>query len=295
MIKLTHCPSCNSQEKETVIVCKDNTVSKKYFEINKCNKCQLLFTNPRPKTENLGEYYMSDEYISHTNSSKGVFNSMYQLIRKITIKNKVSLLGNKKGNLLEIGSGTGNLLNECKKNGWKTRGVEPSVDARKIARENYGLNLFAEIDELKLKPKSQDRVMLWHVLEHISELKQTLEKVKGLMKNDGKLIIAVPNHLSFDAKHYKENWAAYDVPRHLYHFQEESMKELLKKWNLEITEKKPMLFDAFYVSMLSEKIKHGRIKFVKGFVIGLYSNLVALLKNKQYSSIIYIIESNEAK
>ena len=288
MKTIKYCPNCNGEKHSLYIKCTDHTVSKETFSIVTCNNCNLKFTNPRPKTENLGEYYMSDEYISHTNSSKGVFNSMYQLIRKITIKNKVSLLGNKKGNLLEIGSGTGNLLNECKKNGWKTRGVEPSVDARKIARENYGLNLFAEIDELKLKPKSQDRVMLWHVLEHISELKQTLEKVKGLMKNDGKLIIAVPNHLSFDAKHYKENWAAYDVPRHLYHFQEESMKELLKKWNLEITEKKPMLFDAFYVSMLSEKIRSGNKNPIKAITIGMTSNIYSFLFNKEYSSLIYI-------
>lgn len=280
---------------QNVLQCTDHTVSRETFGISECQNCKLLITNPQPETDSLGEYYKSEEYISHTNSTKGVFNKLYQLVRKRTLRSKLNLLGKKKGQLLEIGCGTGELLSKCQEAGWITTGVEPNNDARNLAAENHSLNIQPSTDKLKIEAKSLDRIMLWHVLEHIPNLNETLEQLSLWLKEDGELLVAVPNPNSWDAKHYKEEWAAYDVPRHLSHFTHHSLETLLSQHNLSIKQIKPMWFDAFYVAMLSEKIKTGKIRFFKGALIGLLSNLIAASKTKEFSSLIYIIEHRNAK
>jgi 2-polyprenyl-3-methyl-5-hydroxy-6-metoxy-1,4-benzoquinol methylase len=274
--------------------CVDHTVSKEAFPISECEKCKFLFTNPIPPLSELGSYYESEDYISHSNSKKGLFNSLYQFVRLFTIKSKLQLIGKPKGQLLEIGCGTGELLHAAQKAGWKVQGVEPSENARKQAIDNYNLPILPSIEELKIEENSQDTIMLWHVIEHIPNLNEVLEKFSKWLKEDGQLIMATPNHKSWDAQHYKENWAAYDVPRHLYHYSAQSMKELGDKHKLTLIKRKGMPFDAYYVSMLSEKIKSGKVKILKGACNGLRSNLHAFFKSGEYSSMIYIMKAKKA-
>jgi 2-polyprenyl-3-methyl-5-hydroxy-6-metoxy-1,4-benzoquinol methylase len=288
MKKIENCPNCDSKEQTKFLNCIDNTYSKETFTIVKCSKCDLAFTNPIPEIKDLGKYYESKEYISHTNNNKGWFNTLYQIARLINIKSKLKTIGYKKGNLLEIGSGTGELIDACKKAGWKITGIEPSMKARKNAKDNLNLELFEHIDQAKLKDKSQDIIMMWHVLEHIPNLKETTQKINRLLKDDGRLIIAVPNYKSYDANHYKENWAAYDVPRHLLHFNKNTMAKVLNRAGLKVVKTKAMWLDSLYVSMLSEKIKTGERNPIKAIGIGIASNLKGLLKTKEYSSLIYI-------
>jgi 2-polyprenyl-3-methyl-5-hydroxy-6-metoxy-1,4-benzoquinol methylase len=288
MKKIENCPNCDSKKQTKFLSCIDNTYSKETFTIVKCSKCDLAFTNPIPEIKDLGKYYESKEYISHTNNNKGWFNTLYQIARLINIKSKIKTIGHKKGTLLEIGSGTGELTNACKKAGWTTTGIEPSMKARKNAKDNLNLELFENIEQAKLKDKSQDIIMMWHVLEHIPNLKETTQKINKLLKDDGRLIIAVPNHKSYDAAYYKESWAAYDVPRHLLHFNKKTMALSLKSAGFEIIKTKPMWLDSIYVSMLSEKIMSGNKNPTRAIMIGLISNLKALIKTKEYSSIIYI-------
>ena len=288
MEEITTCQICNDKEFEPHLMCKDNTVSKETFSIVRCKKCLFKFTNPRPEAQAIGNYYKSEEYISHSDVNKGLFNKLYKIARYIMIGQKIKELGKTKGSVLEIGSGTGNLLAACKKKGWKITGIEPSKIAAKKAKKNHRINLFQNLEQAKIKNNSQDKIMMWHVLEHIDQLNKTLSELKNYLKDSGTIIIAVPNHLSYDALYYKEDWAAYDVPRHLSHFSKKSMKELLHKNGFEIINVKPMWLDSFYVSMLSEKIKTGKIKFLKSIIIGLKSNLKALFNTKEYSSIIYV-------
>lgn len=295
MNTIENCPVCQSKQFTTHINCVDDTVSRETFRISKCEKCAFLFTNDIPKNEELGKYYQSEEYISHSNSSKGLFNKLYKLVRSITLKQKVNLLGKETGVLLEFGSGTGELLAVCQAKGWKCIGVEPEEKARKQARKNHKLELAETSEKIELTENSTDRIMLWHVLEHIPNLQETLGNFKHWLKKEGELLIAVPNHKSWDAKYYQENWAAYDVPRHLYHFDKNSMSTLLSQHDLEITKIKPMWFDAFYVAMLSEKIKSGQKKLLKGTIIGLLSNLRALFGNQEFSSQIFIIRHKKGK
>jgi SAM-dependent methyltransferase len=292
IIRYTHCPACGSSSINPVLSTKDYTVSGESFPIWQCDSCSLRFTQDVPGIDRIGGYYKSENYISHTNISKGVINRLYQIIRKKTLKQKRKLVckltGKKQGELLDVGSGTGAFVNEMRQNGWQVVGLEPDPDARRIAREiNCELK---NVDELfNLPENSFDAITLWHVLEHVHDLQNYLQQLKALLKQDARLIIAVPNYTSFDASIYKEYWAAYDVPRHLYHFSPVSMKLLIEKHGMRIIDYRPMWFDSFYVSLLSSKYKNRRTNWLAATWIGFRSNLKAMSEGKKCSSVIYII------
>src|SRR6218665_4037281 len=285
---ISTCPVCKTNTFKKHLTCKDFTVSQENFELAKCQSCSFVFTNPRPDDSVLGNYYKSEDYISHSNTKKGLVSKLYHAVRSYTLGKKVDLISKyvSRGTILDHGCGTGMFLQECKKAGWKVLGMEPDAGARKIASEMQ-LKVVADKAEIMNEhPEHFDIITLWHVLEHVTDLDQTLQFFKEKLNPGGALIIAVPNHKSFDAEHYKEFWAAYDVPRHLYHFEPKTVEQLLSKFGFVLTETKPMKFDSFYVSLLSEKYKKGKSNFVNAFWTGLKSNLVA--KNTEnYSSVIY--------
>ena len=292
MLTLENCLVCGSKQFDPFLVCKDYTVSQELFNVVSCKNCGFKFTNPRPENSVLGNYYKAESYVSHTNSNKGVVNKLYHLVRNYTLKSKIKLIEGfvSRGTILDYGCGTGMFLSAIKNSGWETYGMEPDDDARKIAIEN-GANAFS--DKIKLEPSIKDKslnaITLWHVLEHVTDMQDTLKYFKNKINKNGVLIIAVPNHISYDAKYYKEHWAAYDVPRHLHHFELKSMKDLVEKAGFILQETKPMKFDSFYVSMLSEKYKTGSVNLFKAFWIGLQSNLKAK-NSSEYSSTIYIFK-----
>ena len=296
LVRYTTCPVCDAADISKVLEAKDYTVSGEVFEIWHCSSCTHRFTQDVPAQEEIGKYYQSADYISHSETKKGLINSLYHLVRKRTLKNKRSLIenitGNKNGNILDIGCGTGSFINEMQQSGWKVKGLEPDETARKKGEELYRLELEPITGFFQLSTQSFDVITMWHVLEHVHELHAYTEQLKSLLRPGGKLLIAVPNYTSADTVHYKEYWAAYDVPRHLYHFSPESMQALIKKHGMKIETIKPMWFDSFYVAMLSEKYKTGKPGLVKAFFIGLSSNLKAILRKDRCSSVIYIV-SNE--
>ena len=293
VIHYTNCPACGSTEIGYVFTAKDNTVSGEQFEIWECRFCTLRFTQDTPDQLSIGSYYKSENYISHSNTSKGFINSLYQLVRKQTLHQKRKIInkitGLKKGNILDLGSGTGSFVNEMHLHGWDATGLEPDGDARKIAEENYHIKLQNTDQFYNLPPASFDAITLWHVLEHVHDLHPYLEQLKKLLKNNGKLVVAVPNYTSSDAKKYRQYWAAYDVPRHLYHFSPLSMKKLMNSHQLSIIHFKPMLLDSFYISLLSSKYKNGRTNWVTAGWSGLWSDIKTLRNKKKSSSVIYII------
>jgi 2-polyprenyl-3-methyl-5-hydroxy-6-metoxy-1,4-benzoquinol methylase len=245
----------------------------------------LLFTNPRPSPDRIGEYYKSEDYVSHSSTKKGLVNKVYNWVRSYTLKKKISLLkeltpGKK---LLDIGAGTGHFLAKAKESGFTVLGLEPDEDARKVALSENGIEL-KDLSLLHSLDETFDVVSMWHVLEHVYDLQVDLEKIVSLVNQDGVLIIAVPNYTSFDAQYYKEFWAAYDVPRHLYHFSPKSIIPLVESKGLKFEKMLPMKFDSYYVSMLSEKYKGGSI--LKAMRIGFLSNQKA--KEGLSSSQIYI-------
>lgn len=292
MLTIEKCLVCGSSSFEPFLVCKDYTVSQEKFNIASCKSCGFKFTNPRPNDSVLGNYYKAEEYVSHTNTKKGIVNKLYHAVRSYTLKKKIQLIDSyvSRGTILDYGCGTGMFLSACKKVGWEGFGMEPDDNARKIASEQ-GLNVFSDKGKIQtyITDKKFNVITLWHVLEHVTDMAETLSFFKTRLEKDGILIIAVPNHVSYDAEYYEEFWAAYDVPRHLHHFELKSMKALLENAGFKLQETKPMKFDSFYVSMLSEKYKTGTVNLFKAFMVGLKSNIKSKDSN-HYSSTIYIFK-----
>ena len=273
---------------------KDHSVSGEVFNLVENKEDGFLETTPQPNSEKLSEYYKSEDYISHTDSKRNVFEKVYHIVRTISLKKKLSLINSfssEEKSLLDIGCGTGDFLKIAQQNSWKVSGIEPNQEARKIANSKTNSSVFDTSKLSELKDNSFDVITLWHVLEHLPDLEKQIIEFKRLLKVKGRLIIAVPNYKSYDAKHYKQFWAGYDVPRHLWHFNQESISKLVTKKALEVIEVKPMWFDAFYVSLLSEKYCSGKMNPIKGICIGLLSNIKAL-SSKEVSSLIYIIKRN---
>ena len=277
--------------KKHFLTVKDYSVSKETFDLYHDETLDMLITYPQPSLENLGKYYESEDYISHTDNKRSLFEKLYHFIKTIALKNKLSLINSlqsKKGRILDIGAGTGEFLSVAQNDGWQTIGVEPSDKAKAIAK-NKGVSFVEQTSELA--NQSFDVISMWHVLEHVPDLDKQIKELKRLLKPTGTLIIAVPNFKSFDAKHYGKFWAAYDVPIHFWHFSKTAIKLLFEKEEMKLEKVLPMKFDSFYVSLLSEKYKSGKMNFIKAFFLGLQSNWKAT-NNFEYSSHIYILKNN---
>jgi len=287
--RLEHCPICGKSEFKNFIVVTDNAVSKESFVIVECENCSFKFTNPRPDVQSIGQYYESEEYISHSNTKAGIINRAYHVVRSITTKQKVELINRyapAKGSIMDYGCGTGVFLSACKKDGWEVRGVEPNTKARDIASTETGEIIAESLQDIQ--GEKFEVITLWHVLEHIHTLNETVSQLLEHLQEEGTLVIAVPNADSHDAKEYKENWAAYDVPRHLYHFTQATMKRFLKKHKMKLEEVLPMKFDAYYVSLLSEKQKDGKTHMLNSVLNGYKSNSYAEKNGNDYSSLIFV-------
>lgn len=286
--QITNCPVCKGNNFVPFLTCKDYTVSQESFNIVSCNTCNFKFTNPRPSDSEIGKYYKSEDYVSHSDTKKGLINRLYHMVRTRTLKQKLGLISSyvSRGTILDYGCGTGMFLKTCADAGWKSFGFEPDSDARKLAE---GKGLTVANSKETLSSNKYDIISLWHVLEHVTDLDPTLEFFSKTITDNGRLIIAVPNYTSADSKHYKEFWAGYDVPRHIYHFEINTLKKLLGSYGFSLEETKPMKFDSYYVSMLSEKYKTGSMNYFTAFLNGLKSNLAAK-DSSQYSSVIYIFK-----
>lgn len=275
--------------KKEYLKLKDFSVSNESFTLLLNEDLNMLVTHPQPSLEKLPSYYENEDYISHTDHKRGLFEKTYHAVKKVALKNKLKIINTRasKGSLLDIGAGTGDFLLVAKNNGWTTLGIEPNEKAK----NNAILKGIDFIDNLTDIPShSQDVITMWHVLEHVPDLNQYLIELKRILKPDGIAFIAVPNFNSYDAKHYKEFWAAFDVPRHLWHFSKYSIKKLFARVDMELTEILPMKWDSYYVSLLSEKYKTGRMNYISAIYRGWISNRFGK-QNLEYSSHIYVLKN----
>lgn len=268
---------------------RDYTVSKEIFELHHNPEYDVLITFPKPSVEKLPSYYESVDYISHTDGKRSLFERLYHLVKNIALNNKIKIINtySKKGSILDIGAGTGDFLVSAKKNGWQITGIEPNEKAKNSAIKK-GVNFSSSLSDLE--SHSFEIITMWHVLEHVPNLEEHIIQLKRLLKPNGTILIAVPNFKSFDAQYYGRFWAAYDVPRHLWHFSKTAIEKLFTEKEMKLVNIIPMKFDSYYVSLLSEKYKTGKINFIKAFYIGLKSNLSGR-RSKEYSSHIYVIQN----
>lgn len=293
------CPICGSNKLNDIFSCKDYFVSGEVFQLVDCEKCRMRITADFPVESEIGKYYEATDYISHSDTKKGIVNSVYHYVRQFMLKKKARWVEKssrlKSGAILDVGTGTGYFANTMKERNWQVSTVEQSEKARDFAEKNFGLKGVASISEYVAQSNEKlDVITLWHVLEHIENLNEAMADFQNLLKLDGTLIIAVPNCNSYDARKYKNLWAAYDVPRHLWHFRAEQMTILANKHGFKITEIKPMPFDAFYISMMSENYAKRSFAFFRGMWAGVAGFFASLFDKKMSSSLVYVLKKQNA-
>lgn len=280
--------------KNTYLTVKDHSVSGEVFQLLYDDEFDMLITSPQPSEDELPKYYKSQDYISHTDTQRNLFEKLYHFIRRISLKKKLKLINlffSEEKILLDIGCGTGEFLKIAQQNNWTVFGIEPNEKARSIANKKTN-NSVSDIEKLSnFKPQSFDVITLWHVLEHLPRLEEHISILKSLLKSNGTLIITVPNYKSYDAKYYKEFWAAYDAPRHLWHFSQSSISKLVVKENMQVFKTLPMKFDSYYVSLLSEKYKSGSMNIFNALRIGWLSNFKAR-QSTEFSSLIFCVKNS---
>lgn len=286
---------------ETYVSCRDHLGSDEKFDLLLDDNLDLLLTTPKPATTDLGRYYNSAAYISHTDARKSWVDKVYQIVKNYSLKKKLKLVNafnTDRIKILDIGSGTGDFLNICANHGWNASGIEPNEKARTMAMAkcvNSEIALYKSVEELKKEPGvflSYDVITLWHVLEHMPNLDETIFNLKKLLKPEGVLVVAAPNFKSYDAEYYKKYWAAYDVPRHLWHFSQTAIRRLFFFQSMEVVKTLPMKFDSFYVSLLSERNKNKKNNYLRAFWIGCKSNWKAR-RTREYSSLMYVIKNTK--
>lgn len=290
---VAECPICGSNTFLPFLTTQDYAISLEEFQLQICQKCNFVITSPRPAETFLARYYESENYISHSQKAKKLIDKLYYQVRKITLKQKLRLINRcnrfQKGTLLDVGCGTGHFLKTCLQAGWQVAGIEPNEKARNIASQYIQKDLYSSLHELPSN-KNFDVITLWHVLEHIGQLNEALAKLNALLTPVGTLVIAVPNRESYSAQYFKKFWAAYDVPRHLWHFTKKNLEELLQKHKLYIEKILPMLFDAYYISLLSTKYQSGKIQYLRALWQAWKANLKDGKNNT--TSLIYLVKKS---
>ncbi|MEG1587033.1 MAG: class I SAM-dependent methyltransferase [Bacteroidales bacterium] len=291
-VHLEECPLCGQNEPKNVMSCTDHYASGESYQLVRCSKCGFLFTLDFPDETEIGRYYETPAYVSHSDTRKGLMNKVYHLVRSYMLGQKASMTEalnqNKKGRILDIGCGTGYFLNAMQKRGWNTLGVEKSETAARSAEKHFGLSVLSDLKNVPVGD-TFDVISLWHVMEHLQDLPAVFSRLRELLKKEGCLIIALPNSESYDAEYYGKFWGAYDVPRHLWHFSPDTFSQLAQREGFRIEKFAPMPFDAFYVSMLSEKYKGNRFSFIRGMWRGKVAFWHSLRNPRKSSSIIYIL------
>jgi 2-polyprenyl-3-methyl-5-hydroxy-6-metoxy-1,4-benzoquinol methylase len=291
--ELENCPVCKGKKEfKEYISAKDYLITKEEFKLVKCSNCNFIFTNPRPNSTSLGKYYKSSNYDSHKTSTTSLKDLLYKKVRDYSTRKKLEYINEitKGKTLLDIGCGAGYFINYCHANNWKVEGLEPNLEALPYIPPTIKIHSHLTT----IKDNAFDIITMWHSLEHIEALDEVILKAKSALKSDGKLLIAIPNISSLDFKIYQEYWAALDVPRHLFHFTQETLAYLLKRFGLKIIGTKPMIFDSYYVSLLSEQYKTGKMNYFKALTNGLKSNNWAKRNNNNYSSLLYTVSKDES-
>lgn len=293
MVHYDRCPLCLSGRLNAKFNCTDHFVSGEKFQVVSCADCGFTFTQDHPGEKEAGRYYESEEYISHSDTSKGIVNKLYRTARNFMLKRKVQLVkkttGKKTGKILDIGSGTGYFANAMKLEGWQSEGIEINEKARNFSKNEFQLDVYDPSEIHNLKSGTYDCITLWHVLEHFHDRDAYMREISRLLSPEGRCVVALPNSSSFDAEYFREYWAAWDVPRHLWHFRPETFRIYCEKSSFGLINIKPLPLDVFYISMLSEKYKGSKISFLKGIIIGIWFFIKTLYNKERSSSLIYTL------
>lgn len=290
MNNITNCQICKSNDLSNFLQTKDYFFTEENFDLSVCNNCNFVFTNPIPANDEISKYYDTTKYLSHDTNSNGILGKIYKIVRNINLRSKYSLIKKfkKHGSVLDIGCGTGEFLNFMKQSNWESFGIEPETKAKEFAIKNYNLEIFSESKLNEFPVGKFDLITMWHVLEHVYDLNNRLNRISKLLSDEGIFVNALPMIDSPDAIRFGKYWAGLDVPRHLHHFSYSTFCKLANNNGFEILDSFPMKFDSYYVSYLSHQAKKNSMAFARGLIDGFLSNLKAN-KKRNYSSMIFVL------
>lgn len=298
-VNITACPLCGGEHLERALTCVDHCASGEAFYLCRCEACGFVFTQDFPAEDEIGRYYETPDYISHTDTRRGLVNTLYHWVRTYMLGRKARLVERvahrHEGRLLDIGTGTGYFADTMHRRGWQVDAIEKNEGARQFAAGHFGLEVKPETALDTLEEGAYDVITLWHVMEHLEPLDQTWERLYNLLTDRGMLVVAVPNCASADADRYGAYWAAYDVPRHLWHFTPATMQRFALKHGFVLAARHPMPFDAFYVSMLTERYMRRRGAFVRGCLTGVLAWFSSLVRKDRSSSMIYVFRKQASR
>jgi ubiquinone/menaquinone biosynthesis C-methylase UbiE len=287
------CPLCSSEKISLQVVCTDHFISKKEFTIFKCSECDFSFTQDYPDETEIARYYESESYISHSDTSKGFSNKLYRIARSVMLTKKKRLIkkftGLNKGTILDIGSGTGHFAFAMMKEGWVSKGLEINEKARNFSMSHFGLDIFTPDKLPVFETNSFDCITLWHVLEHFHDPLNYILEIYRILKPGAICVIALPNCSSYDAKHYKRFWAAWDLPRHLWHYNPATFRLFSGKTGFLLKELGVLPLDVFYISQMSEKYKGSSLPFLRGILKALIFAFLSVFHKSRSSSVIYVL------
>lgn len=293
----TVCPVCGKSAIEHSFACKDYFATGEQFDVDRCKECGFAFTQKVPDEKEINRYYESSAYVSHSNTKKGVVNKLFHAVRRIMLRRKVNLMEKltylKNGTIVDYGAGTGYFAHAMQRKGWTVAAIEKSEAARTYAKEAFGLEMLPESGLDGIERGSVDIITMWHVLEHVQNIDAMWEKMHALLDVTGIAVIAVPNSLSYDAKYYGKDWAAYDVPRHLWHFTPSTIAAMGRKHGFILEKMMTMPFDGFYISILSEKNRGSSLPLIKGMWRGFRGWLKTCTKREASSSLIYVFRKKQ--
>ena len=275
------------EQKETHIEVVDHFLTKETFTIKKTLIKGLLKTHPAPSKNKIQLYYRSDKYISHNSTTPGVFFFIYRVIRSFNFWFKYKFVGKKElfSKTLDFGSGDQYFMEQLQRRNHNVFGIDP-------LKSNISKQVYGSVFDESLDSKNFSCITAWHSLEHVHDLENTITRFHKILDDNGTVIVAVPNYRSFDARLYKSFWAAYDVPRHLWHFDKKSIKKVFSNNGFSFIKSAPLLFDSYYVSLLSERYKKSIFRVFNSIVVGTVSNIIGFF-TKEYSSNIFVFKKSK--
>ncbi len=291
------CPLCGASGQIPYAGCTDYTVSKEHYTLMRCPSCGMVYTLDPPSQDKMAQYDKLGLKLKLGDSPSGLIGKLYYRVRSYMLGRKAHIVESQSyrtaGTLLNYGAKTGFFSHRMERRGWKVISVEKYHEERQFSLEMFHHRMI-DLNEMdKLRPGTFDVITLWHVFEHNPHPDKLLDRFYDLLRPGGILVMACPNICSTDAMHYGPYWAAYDVPRHLWHFSPTSLCNLVHKHGFTLMHHESMPFDSFYISILSEKQMRHKLAFIRGFLYGLHSWLVSLSKRGKSSSLVYVFRKRQ--
>lgn len=297
--RLNPCPLCGAIETVPYATCSDHASSRLQYLLLRCPACGVVFTDNHPEEDEMEQFETLDSQIRRADSPEGITERLYRHVRRRMLRRKAGLVVRQSyrdsGTLLNYGAKRGFFSDHMERKGWKVTSVDRHHENRQFSLEHFHHRMSGMQEMSDFTPETFDVITLWHVFEHENEPERLLDTFHRILRPGGILVMSCPNICSTDAMHYGPYWAAYDVPRHLWHFNPVSLNRLVHRHGFTLMHHEKMPYDCFYISIMSEQYMMHRLAFLRGMAYGLHSWLVSLTRRGRSSSIVYVFRKTNGQ